>query len=352
MRIFRPVRSLWKTGLPLLGMFLFAQSGMAHPYNIGAFWKLGDAQPPSCTISTSISGWRNNASETINFTCTDNRLIYQILCSVNGGAWGTCTTSTSHTISGLTSNTTTTFQVKSIDTFNNESVVTAAETRTWSTDLLAPTIATLTPSATNTSAPSFTFTGADTGGSGVASYQCSLDTGTASFTACTSPRAGAGLVAGTTYYFRVRSIDVAGNVGSFSFVTWTNGGWTAFGSCSVSCGGGLQYRTCTNPSPSVSPPGMPCAGSNSQSCNTFPCCTAAHYTTNMCAGYQYYHRYSYGTCAMDGGQCPGSTSYGASNPYIGGTSTMSCRSGSAHAVSVYQDGCSKGCACIVLCQCN
>jgi len=49
----------------------------------------------------------------------------------------------------------------------------------------------------------------------------------------------------------------------------TNGGWSAFGACSLSCGGGTQFRTCTNPAPANG--GAACAGAASQSCNTQAC---------------------------------------------------------------------------------
>ncbi len=60
-----------------------------------------------------------------------------------------------------------------------------------------------------------------------------------------------------------------------------NGGWSNWGACSVSCGGGTQARTCTNPPPSGG--GADCVGPNSQVCNTSPCvivngvCGASHY---------------------------------------------------------------------------
>lgn len=69
---------------------------------------------------------------------------------------------------------------------------------------------------------------------------------------------------------------VSGLLSGMSICTTINGGWTGWsgwGSCSVSCGGGTQTRTrsCANPSPSCG--GANCSGSSSesQSCNTQSC---------------------------------------------------------------------------------
>jgi len=48
-----------------------------------------------------------------------------------------------------------------------------------------------------------------------------------------------------------------------------NGGWTDWSTCSVTCGGGTQTRTCTNPAPYCG--GADCTGASSQSCNTQVC---------------------------------------------------------------------------------
>jgi hypothetical protein len=48
-----------------------------------------------------------------------------------------------------------------------------------------------------------------------------------------------------------------------------NGGWTGWSSCSVSCGSGLQTRSCSNPPASGG--GAECQGASSQSCS-MPAC--------------------------------------------------------------------------------
>jgi len=48
-----------------------------------------------------------------------------------------------------------------------------------------------------------------------------------------------------------------------------DGGWSAWSACSVSCGGGTQTRSCTNPAPANG--GASCSGSTSQTCNTQAC---------------------------------------------------------------------------------
>ncbi len=95
-----------------------------------------------------------------------------------------------------------------------------------------------------------------------------------------------------------------------------NGGWssescTGWSSCSASCGGGTQTRTCTktctNPTACG---GTDCSGSASrtdtQSCNTQSCCAPPSYMCHYIAGS--YNIYYYNLCAGINGQlvtnCP------------------------------------------------
>jgi hypothetical protein len=77
----------------------------------------------------------------------------------------------------------------------------------------APSITAKPPDPSNSTAPSFSFTGEPS-----ATFACSIDGG--AFTACTSPKAYSGLSAGS-HTFRVHQTDLAGNTGVDATYTWT-----------------------------------------------------------------------------------------------------------------------------------
>ena len=54
-----------------------------------------------------------------------------------------------------------------------------------------------------------------------------------------------------------------------------DGGWSGFGVCSVACGGGTQFRTCSEPSPANG--GKDCEGEATQMCNTQACAGAVYW---------------------------------------------------------------------------
>jgi hypothetical protein len=77
----------------------------------------------------------------------------------------------------------------------------------------APAITASPPNPSNSTAPSFSFTG-EAG----ATFQCQLDGG--GFSACTSPKAYSGLSA-SSHTFQVRQTDIAGNTSPNATYTWT-----------------------------------------------------------------------------------------------------------------------------------
>jgi hypothetical protein len=88
---------------------------------------------------------------------------------------------------------------------------------------------------------------------------------------------------GRTFYLYNNAVQLATSTVAASSVTcvagtgWDgskcatsiDGGWSAWSTCSVSCGGGTQTRGCTNPAPAYG--GAVCSGATSQACNPQVC---------------------------------------------------------------------------------
>ena len=100
-----------------------------------------------------------------------------------------------------------------------------SEPLTYVEDSSSPqTQITVKPAAlTNSATASFSFTGSDTGGSGVASFQCRRDSANpADWAACSSPQSYSSLADGA-HNFEVRAIDQAGNADqSADSFEWTS----------------------------------------------------------------------------------------------------------------------------------
>ncbi len=183
------------------------QAGNVDPTPASYTWVV-DATPPSTTITANPTN--PSASTTAGFSFTGNdgsgTGVASFQCQLDGGGFSTCTSPQTYT--GLSQGSHT-FQVRAVDGAGN--VDPRPASFTWVIDTIVPDT-TITANPTNPSASanaSFSFTGSDPGGSGVASFQCQIDGG--GFSACTSPRTYTGLADGS-HTFQVRAIDATGNV--------------------------------------------------------------------------------------------------------------------------------------------
>lgn len=164
-----------------------------------------DTTSPSVTISSAPAAFVASTSVSVAFAATDSGSVSAYECRLDSGSWSAC--SSPKTFSGLSAGAHT-VSVRASDTAGNVATPAVAS---FSVDTSAPTVTiTSAPAAlVATRTVSFSFAGDDgTSGSGVESFECSLDTG--AWTVCSSPASHAGLVDGT-HTFRVRAIDGAGN---------------------------------------------------------------------------------------------------------------------------------------------
>jgi hypothetical protein len=173
----------------------------------------GDTTPPIVTSFTATS-----PSSSLNIPIT--AFIASDAVGVTGYMITTSSSQPSAGAAGWTGTPPTTYPVAADGTYTlypwakdaagNVSAVFATP-RTVVVDTTPPgtTITATPPDPSNSSDATFSFTGSDPGGSGVAGFQCRLDTG--SWAGCTSPRSYTGLSDGQ-HTFQVRAIDNAGNV--------------------------------------------------------------------------------------------------------------------------------------------
>ncbi|HEX9001860.1 MAG TPA: putative Ig domain-containing protein, partial [Blastocatellia bacterium] len=172
-----------------------------------SFTWLIDTVAPDTTITANPANPSGSASASFSFTGNDGggTGVANFQCKLDGGSFGACTSPQTYASLSDGSHT---FQVRAVDAAGNTDSTPASFT--WVVDAAPPdTTITATPANPSGSAnASFSFTGSDPGGSGVAGFECQLDGG--GFSACASPKTYTGLSDGP-HTFQVRAVDAAGN---------------------------------------------------------------------------------------------------------------------------------------------
>ncbi len=169
---------------------------------------LVDTKAPDTELTAQPSAISPSATASFSFKGTDTGSgVASFECRLDEGAWAAC--SSPQPYSSLTEGNHK-FEVRAIDKAGNPDASSAIFS--WLVDTKVPdTELTAQPSAISPSASaSFSFKGTDTGGSGIASFECRLDSEAGAWTACSSPQPYASLSEGT-HKFEVRTLDKAGN---------------------------------------------------------------------------------------------------------------------------------------------
>ncbi|MFN8473722.1 MAG: choice-of-anchor Q domain-containing protein [Anaerolineae bacterium] len=219
-----------------------------------------DTTPPTMTINQASSQVDPTNSSPIHFTVVFSEPVLgfgNTSVTLTGTAGATTAvvtqiapndgTTYDVAVSGMTTNGTVTASIaanKATDLAGNGNTASTSTDNTVTYDTTPPTT-TITGKPSNPSnnaSPTFTFSATDTGGSGVASVQCSLDN--APFTACTSATSQSySNLSNGSHTFTVRAIDNAGNVETpGASYTWTVATFVPY--------------TVTYVSPLVGPPGV------------------------------------------------------------------------------------------------
>ena len=179
---------------------------------------------PSLTATAPASPANHNSPKITGAAPTDSTV--RIYTTVDCSGSPIATVSAAELASGVTvsvpDDSTTAFRATSTSLAGNPSACSSPITYVEDSTSPQTQIDTQPPAPSNSSSASFTFSGTDTGGSGVASFQCRLDsTQLADWGSCTSPRNLSSLADGS-HKFEVRAIDQAGNIDATpASSTWT-----------------------------------------------------------------------------------------------------------------------------------
>jgi hypothetical protein len=169
-------------------------------------WSI-DTVAPNTTIDANPPALAASAAASFAFSGSDagGSGVASFQCRIDAGAWAPCTSPKAY--AGLSEGAHS-FEVKAIDAAANADATPAAFA--WSVDTTAPQtqIDTHPPTLSASAGASFAFSGTDTGGSGIASFECRRDGG--AWGSCTSPKAYASLADGA-HSFEVKAIDQAAN---------------------------------------------------------------------------------------------------------------------------------------------
>jgi DNA-binding beta-propeller fold protein YncE len=168
-----------------------------------------DQNGPDVTITAGPGTATTLSTASFSFTANDFNATFQ--CKLDGGSYAACASGdSSSSYSGLTEGSHT-FSVFATDVLGNPGNATPY---TWAVDTTAPTVSLTStpPSTTGSTSASFSFMSDEAG-----IFKCAL--GSASFADCTSPDS-VNVAAGSNT-FKVKAIDLAGNVSATASYTWT-----------------------------------------------------------------------------------------------------------------------------------
>ncbi|MBL0268188.1 MAG: choice-of-anchor D domain-containing protein [Chitinophagaceae bacterium] len=193
-------------GLSTASLNVYSDDSNENPYNFSVQGTT-DRFSPDTQIESQPGSLNNDSTPTFTFSGNDGAGsgVASFMCRIDSGTYILCT---SPFTSSALADGSHTFDVYAIDLANNADASPASYS--WILDTIAPdtTIITKPANLDTDNTPSFTFSGNDDTGSGVASFMCRMDSGT--YTLCTSPFTSSALSDGA-HIFDVYAIDLANN---------------------------------------------------------------------------------------------------------------------------------------------
>jgi hypothetical protein len=179
----------------------------------GSVTYVEDETPPDASIDSGPSGLTNDTTPSFTFSATDAAQPVTFQCSIDTGSpsYGPCSgPGNSDTAGAPLADGPYTFHLQATDAAGNSTVVSQA----FEVDATLPSVAVDSgpTRTTGETRPTFTFSGSDT--HGPVTFLCSIDTGTASFGACSGPGNSdtpSAPLAGGAHVFRAQGTDAAGN---------------------------------------------------------------------------------------------------------------------------------------------